>query len=287
MSNGITKHCPVCNEPMSFSGHADYYDRSSKYKTSIYYCNGCDIFYRDVDSAKMVDHYYAASYVQEQNEERFFNSRIKFLDYMLSLVCKYGKKQSRDDKGEFSLLDFGSSYGHLLDLAKDKGVQPVGIELNEDLIASCREKGLTVYKQLNDVSKKVDVVTMIDSLYCVPNCKAILNDIKGVLKPDGILLVRITNRNLYAKFLKKYIHKGDLSAIGDATISYSFKGIKKLLVLTGFKVIKVIPDYGRGKRLGFKKYLYYRFSYILTLLTGKRIVLTPGIIIVAKMEESY
>ncbi len=131
----------------------------------------------------------------------------------------------------------------------------------------------------------MDIITAIDSLYCVPNCREILAEMKSILKTDGILVVRVTNRNLYTKFMKRYVNKGNLNTIGDATISYSLKGIKKLFDLTGFQVLKVIPDYGKGKRLGFKKYVYYRLSYILTLLTAMRFVFTPGILVIAKSNK--
>lgn len=276
--------CPICCKPMKLSGHGAYYDRSYRYKTPIYYCNDCDIFYRDVDSSKLVDHYYAASYVQKENEDRFFRDRMKFFEYVLQLVNKYSK---RIFHGEFCLVDFGSSYGHLLELAKDKGISAIGIELNEKLASSCREKGLSVYKQLSDICEKVDVVTSIDSFYCVPDGKQVLRDIKNILKPEGFFIARVTNRNLYVKFVKRYIRKGDLSGIGDATVSYSLKGIRKLLNISGFSVLKIIPDYGKGKKVGFIKGFYYRLLYLATIFTGKKYLLTPGIFIVARPEKSF
>ena len=55
--------CPICEESMIFAGQADYYDRSSRYKTPMYFCTLCDIFYRDVDHRVLIDHYYAVAYV--------------------------------------------------------------------------------------------------------------------------------------------------------------------------------------------------------------------------------
>jgi 2-polyprenyl-3-methyl-5-hydroxy-6-metoxy-1,4-benzoquinol methylase len=275
--------CPICGGSMALSGQADYYDRIGPYKTPIYLCSSCDIFYRDVDEARMVDHYYAASYIQSKNEQRFFNARIGFLRCMLSLVKRYTEAQFKDVHDPLSLVDFGCAYGHLLELAAEDGIRAAGIELNEGLVAFCRKKGLVVYKDLKELPEKVDAVTSIDSLYCVADCRALLADIKGCLKSGGVFIVRVTNRNLYTKLVGKYLHKGDLSTIGDAIVSYSARGINKLLALSGFEVIKMIPDHGKGKKLSFSKKLLYVAGKPLTLMTAKRVILTPGIIVVARV----
>jgi SAM-dependent methyltransferase len=250
----------------------------------MYFCNDCDIFYRQVDEANLVEHYYAASYIQEKNEPELWDIRIHFFEYVISLVKKYINRKSKNEEHNLVLMDFGSSYGHLIELANNFGIRAMGVELNEDLIASCKKKGLNVYKHITELQEKVDAVTSIDSLYCVPNPKDVLADIKNCLKPNGIFVARLTNRNLYARLRARFIRKGDYSTLGDASVSYSLKGVRKLLSLSGFQIIKVIPDYSKGKKLAFTKSLCYWFSYIPTLLTGKRIVLTPGFLIIAKLK---
>lgn len=278
--------CPICNGPTTLSGHASYYDQSSRYDTPVYYCRGCDTLYRNVDAGIQTDHYYAASYVKTKNEQRFFRARIGMFGYVLSLAEKYVDTGSTRPNKKFSLLDFGSSYGHLLDLAGDKGIDVIGVEVNEHLMTRCRKKGLMVYKRLSDVPNRVNVVTMIDSLYYVPNCREVLCDIKKCLQPNGTLIARVTNRNLYARLRSKYLHKCNLDAIGDAIISYSLRGIDRLLFYTGFQIIKVIPDHGQGKKMGFLNRLHYILGYLPTLFTGGRAILTPGFFIVAKTKRS-
>jgi len=251
----------------------------------MYFCKDCGIFYRQVDDAIRVDHYYAASYVQAQNESAFWDARIHFFEYVISLVKKYANMKSKNEEHKLTLMDFGSSYGHLIAFANDHGIRAMGVELNEDLIASCKKKGLIVYKNITELPEKVDVVTSIDSLYCVPNPKDVLRDIKNCLKSDGIFVARVTNRNLYARLRARFIQKGDYSIIGDASVSYSLKGLKKLLSLAGFRFMSVVCDYGKGKQLPPRKALCYRFCYLLTLLTCKTVILTPGIIVVAKISK--
>lgn len=99
------------------------------------------------------------------------------------------------------------------------------------------------------------------------------------------LLLVSQNRNLYARLRSRFIQKGDYSIIGDASVSYSLKGLKKLLSLAGFRVMSVVCDYGKGKQLPSRKAFCYRFCYLLTLLTCKTVILTPGIIVVAKISK--
>jgi SAM-dependent methyltransferase len=283
MNNPV--ECPVCGNSMPLAGDAAYYDQVSRWRTPVYYCAACDLFYRVVEDRRLVSHYHAASYVQDKNEEHLLRSRIGFFRWILSLIRDYDRDSAAPSR-RTSLLDFGSAYGHLLGLAQEQGFDPTGIELNENLVRTCREKGLTVYKGLDEFSGKVDVITAIDSLYCVSRPKELLTDLRRRLNPGGLLLVRITNRNLHARWRSRFPGSGDLSAIGDATVSYSARGLRRLLSLTGFRVQKVIPDHGQGKKLGVRKRLLYTLTYVLTLAVMKRCVLTPGIVVLATVDTN-
>lgn len=278
--------CPVCNQTMNYASNANYYGSSSRYNSEIYHCCSCNILYRHVAEDIINDHYYAASYVQSRNEKRFYDSRIKFFGYILSLVKKYSKYPHKNNNDGLSILDFGSSYGHLLDLAKEEGFKVIGIEVNENLIDACRKRGLTVYEGFNEISEKVDVITMIDSLYCVPNCRHIMSEVKRCLKHDGIVIARVTNRNFYARLNILIFRRDNMNLLGDAIVNYSLKGLRKLFISTGFKVLSVLPDYARGKNISVWKKMCYLFTYLVTILTMNNVMLTPGIIIIAKLNDS-
>lgn len=81
--------CPICGSSTVFSGKAQQYTRSCHYKIPIYFCKSCDIFYKDVNKNDLVDHFYAANYIQDENEERFFHDRINFFEFIISLAEKY------------------------------------------------------------------------------------------------------------------------------------------------------------------------------------------------------
>ena len=276
--------CPVCGGPMRHAGDAAYYDQESRWRTPVYYCETCDVFYRDVEERRLVSHFRAASYVRNENEERLFRSRIGFFRWILALIRSQAGTAA-GESGRIRLLDFGSAYGHLLRLAQEEGFEAVGIELNEDLVRACREKGLAVYQGLDEFAGKVDVITAIDSLYCVPKPRELMAALRSKLGPGGLLVARITNRNLPARWRSRFVRKGDWSAIGDAMVSYSAQGIGRLLTMSGFHIERVIPDYGQGKKLGVRKRVFYAFTYFLTLLTLGRRVLTPGIVVIATVAS--
>jgi hypothetical protein len=108
--------------------------------------------------------------------------------------------------------------------------------------------------------------------------------LRDKLAPGGLLVARVTNRNLPARWRSRLVHKGDFGMMGDAIVSYSARSIRRLLTLSGFRVERIVPDYGQGKKLGVRRRLFYAGTWLLTLLTLGRRILTPGIIVIATVE---
>jgi hypothetical protein len=275
--------CPLCGGQMALAGRALYYDRTGRFKTPVYACGACDIFYREVEEAVRLDHYYAATYVQESNEKRLFESRAGAFHFVLGLADRHLMPQRTTRTEPPILVDYGSAYGHLLKIAGDYNYRTIGVEVNEDLIASCSKQGLEVVKTLSEVPGKIDVITFIDSLYCFPNCREVLLECREHLNPGGLVIARVTNRNLYARLRNRFTRESDLTVLGDAIISFSLKSLTRLFQATGFEIIQVKPDYGQGKCLGRKKSFAYKLSYLATILAIGRLVLTPGIYVVARV----
>jgi 2-polyprenyl-3-methyl-5-hydroxy-6-metoxy-1,4-benzoquinol methylase len=280
------KSCPVCSSPIQLVGQASYYTKAARFKTDMYACESCDIYVRDIDSASMEEHYYAASYVQVDNEQRFYEQRINFFRYIVSLISNHASEIAHPNVTGLRVADFGSSYGHLLEAAAEAGVKSVGIELNKDLITYCTQKGMTVVNTLDELTVPVDVFSLIDSLYCVPNPCEILSQMRDRLDPNGFVIARLTNRNLYAKVRNFASKEKDFSILGDATVSYSIKGAKRLFEQSGLEIVKVIPEIGSQKQsLGFRRDLLYSGTALLSKITGNRIVVTPGIIVIARPKQ--
>lgn len=282
----LTKECPICKASMAYIDKCDVRRLNDKiYSNDIFYCEKDDIFYKDVN-----DPFYfsSATYVALTHEEHYFIQRIKFFSYILKLAKKNCPSSTRNQL----LLDFGSSYGHLLSLAEQMGFSAIGIEINDHLRTYCNRKGLSVFKFIEDVKENVDIITFIDSLYYLNNPKDILKKTYAILENEGVILIRVTNRNWLIKkrglikhLFKPFLPWKNLNILGDAVISYSIKGIVNLLSKTGYEITQIIPEPFSLKTIDFKKRIYYKLTYLFTLITFNKYIYTSGVIIIAKKNE--
>jgi 2-polyprenyl-3-methyl-5-hydroxy-6-metoxy-1,4-benzoquinol methylase len=143
-----------------------------------------DEIYKD---SKTADHWIL---LQKKTKEQSWNAEKKFLPAlreMEKLMPQGGK-----------LLDVGCSIGQFLDLARDKGWEVEGVELNEDAAAVARrEYGLTVHnKKLEDVGfepESFDVITLWGVFEHLTDPNAMLRDVRKLLKPGGLVLLFVPN----------------------------------------------------------------------------------------------
>jgi SAM-dependent methyltransferase len=276
--------CPVCDGPADAVGQAIYNTREARFMTDMFHCRACDVYCRYIDHGRLIGHYFAASYVNLSNEERFLKQRKEFFQHLLLSI---DKTHGRSVLGRSPVLvDFGCSYGHMLEAAQRHAYDAIGIELNEELVRYCRERGLNVQASLDEVPGPVDVFTLIDSLYCVPNPKEILTAMRKKLVPGGILVARVTNRNLYGKIRNFFVRDNDFSILGDCTVSYSHTGIRRLLASADFEIIELLPDSAKGKHnMAWKTWLLYKFSYAAYVLSAGLVNVSPGTIVLARPAQ--
>jgi 2-polyprenyl-3-methyl-5-hydroxy-6-metoxy-1,4-benzoquinol methylase len=268
--------CPVCESPAIHAGHAYY--GGSVHTTQVYVCSECDCYIRELSTADVKEHLRDQGYTRLTNEQKLLNARTDFFRHILRILDKFLSPNVSDRL----LVDFGSSYGHLLELAASEGFTTIGVEVNEQLREFCRQKQLSVTADLSEIGDGVaDVVTMIDSLYMVTDPKQVLSEVRRMLKPGGIIFLRMTNRNWIASLRRRLGISSDLSVLGDTTVSYSEKSLTYLLQRTGFELMAVIPDGGTGKAVNLKRKAGY---WILQCATAalRHPILTPGIFYVAR-----
>ncbi len=271
--------CPICGNYMENFGEAHYRVKYGFIKTPIFYCKQCDLFRRIISKENLKEHYHVAGYVQLQHEISYLETRKNFYVCLISIIRKYRSNIN-------TICDIGCSYGHFLEILIEYGYKVYGVEINKILLNRLIEKGLKVWKNINHIpnSFKFDCITLIDSFYYFDLPLDALYTFQKLLNPQGLLIMRLTNRNWLAKFRKKFLKKKDLNCLGDVTFSYSIKSITKILQKAGFE-IKAIIFIEKGKVLPFRKKIFYLLTYLVTYLTFKKIPLSPGIIIVAKKKD--
>lgn len=99
--------------------------------------------------------------------------------------------------GRGHLLDVGCGFGHLLQLAQQRGWQATGIELSSAMVRAARDTGLSVWQGGYDAAPlrdaEFDAITLVNVLDCLPNPLDALCHCRRWLRPSGVLVVRVPN----------------------------------------------------------------------------------------------
>jgi O-antigen chain-terminating methyltransferase len=158
--------------------------------------------------------------------------------------------------GAADVLDAGCGRGEFLQLLNEAGIPARGIDLNAEMVAACRERGLR--------AEQADVVSYLSSLgddslgglfaaqvveHLEPRqLQALLREAARVLRPGSRLLLETINPTCWAAFFESYIR--------DLTHAKPLhpETLKFLVVASGFTDVDVrfrspIPEESRLRRL--------------------------------------
>ena len=199
--------CNLCGEDNTHlvnRGRDLYLDRTDIY--ILVRCHNCGLIYQDPQPTKdeLVDFYPADNYelysvdISAETNHSTRLSRQHGMNRRRQRIEKhYGKKGS--------VLDIGCATGTFLKNMQDNGWQAVGIELNAVASDYARSTlNLEVHTgMLEDITfpdDNFDVVTLWDVFEHVINPKATLNEIRRILKPNGMVVIATPNpKSLEAK----------------------------------------------------------------------------------------
>ena len=204
-----------------------------------------------------------------------------------------------------TLLDIGCGHGYFMKLASDEGWKVEGIEISDSAAEYAKSNfGFTVHtKQLGELglSSRYDVVTLWTVLDVLPSPLEELKEIYRILKPGGILFLRINNFSFHRPalrlgetylFRKLKIKPGIMQRWG-----ITGKTLVTLLRKAEFCDIKVYNSrmtsgdpYGSGGILGGMlvsavKNLYFGISQIIFILTLGKQTISSSIIAAARKQK--
>jgi len=140
------------------------------------------------------------------------------------------------------LLDVGCGYGAFLEMAIKRKWNVSGIDLSEKAVLYARSKGLDVSnstlpeKAYRD--EEFDVVTMFYVLEHLLDPVKYLQEVYRILKPHGLLLVRVPHTTPIAKMLKLFNISNTLYDAPSHLSDFSPQTIKKMLKKVGFENIQ-------------------------------------------------
>lgn len=259
-------------------------------------CRNCGLFYRlpQISREKYLENY-LKHYSEVDPSLRIAYSRKKLYKRFLRQIDHIKGKETR-------LLDIGCGLGYLLFLAKNEGWKTYGMELNPDLTKAGNKKFMLNFKcgnfeESNFPAGYFDIISLwnvFDELYdpfrCIPK-------IKTILKPGGLLYMRIPNSAFHVSIYKfqKILGKWNLEYIMPRQsfifhgFNFSQKTLKWILSHNGFKNIKIRNSkYTSGDPYEVKKGVvaYKITSYLIAqcvlALTGNKLTVAPSIEVFAE-----
>lgn len=147
--------------------------------------------------------------------------------------------------GKGRLLDIGCGYGHFVRIMQNRGWAASGIEPSERTSAYALSRGLDVDRTvIEDVSfpeNSFDAITAFYVLEHLFDPLAALNKIRKLLKPGGVLVLRVPHTTPIVKVLGRIGIKNNLYDLPFHLYDFSPDTITRLLEKAGFGGIKVTP----------------------------------------------
>jgi dolichol-phosphate mannosyltransferase len=170
-------------------GHGDF--------TNIVQCRDCGLIYenpRERETA-IEDQY---SNVEDPTYERETGGRIRTFSKLLDRLESFARPGK--------LVDVGCYTGVFLDLARQRGWQPQGVEPSAWAAQKAREKGLAVinspFRKANIAPESFDAVTLWDVIEHLHDPLGELRAVHQVLRPGGVLgMSTMDTHSFYARLM--------------------------------------------------------------------------------------
>jgi SAM-dependent methyltransferase len=228
--------CPLCSS-------AQYTKKAEEWSLGIVRCNECGLYYVNPRLKDPEKNYWGEKDAALPKYEKIFSGEVT---HPRDKNYREHARTLKKFKPSGRLLDIGSYLGFFLNTARDQGWELFGIEPAPNCAALSREKyHLNIHNgYLADGIYQTDffdIVTIIDVLEHTANPLQMLGVLKNILKPDGILFIKVPNikwnflkYRIVRQLLKK--HEGwDIFDSREHIIQYDQKSLEKMLVRAGFR----------------------------------------------------
>lgn len=162
----------------------------------LYQCNQTGYRFYYPEGLNGDGHFYAR--LQQQMNDAYYLG-WKFENQLALNIIKMGDK----------VLDIGCGNGNFLEKVKEKAKEVTGLELNDEAVKICKQKGLQVVNEViseHAVNKTdhYDVVCIFQVLEHIYDVRSFLADSLKVLKKGGKLIIGVPNSEPYFQGYDKY-----------------------------------------------------------------------------------
>lgn len=199
-------------------------------------CKGCGFVYVNPRPTVEILKQLYLSYLPEKIEDP-----LLWDAYMKEVFAKAANMLARRFPKAGSVLDIGCGYGFFLLQMKKRGWQTHGMDVSETAVSYASGQGLDVtLGTLEDVKHKdnsFDVVTLFYVLEHLPDPLKALKEIRRILKPNGLLLLRLPHTTPIVRVLSLLGIKNKLYDPPFHLNDFSPETIRALLRKAGFDKI--------------------------------------------------
>ena len=189
--------------------------------------------------------------MEKELDTQWGDLRLKAFKNILKNLEKMGFEKGR-------VLDVGSAFGHMLNIAQKMGYEVLGVEPSPSAREFALKKfGVESVSHISDISDSFtfDIILCMETLYYLHDIRQMLYDVGEKISPNGcfVLKMRCNRTNLFRIAAKLNLLRGDnLLCIHPDSPLYGYslrayhlfttRNIKQLLSSNGFKVIKIVNE---------------------------------------------
>ena len=210
-------------------------------------------------------------------------------------------RQIRALKPAGKLLDVGCASGELFDHFPNGNWELYGIEPSSMAFERARKRFEAasqihlINAYLHDVSlkpKSLDVITILESLYYMPNPRQELSYVARILRNDGLLAIAMPGytyqRLRHSGPISHALYGSPCSLTKSHLFYFSRKSLAALLKSEGFEIFETIQlgSSSYGSSVGqFARQTYLNFSKILGSLTLGKVNLAPHVLYLCEKRK--
>ncbi len=237
--------CPVCNSTSVEPALTAKDHTVSGEMFAIWNCNGCTFrFTQDVPSQDAIGKYYQSSaYISHSDTREGIVNKLYHWARAITLSGKRNLVRRETGIHAGSLLDVGCGTGAFLHVMKQGGWRITGLEPDEAARANARSlhniDAKPSHELFNLAHNSYDAITMWHVLEHVHQLQEYVEQMKWLLKENGVLFVAVPNYRSY----DAGVYRENWAAYDVPRHLYHFSpgSMRTLMSLHGLKVKKTLP----------------------------------------------
>lgn len=215
--------CPLCGNDKKFKYIESLFSNEVKINYKIFKCEICELEFSHPMRPAPPSHY----------ERTEYNYRWEFFEFL-----KFFKNK------KFKLLDIGCGEGHFLKMALENGFEVIGIDFNEKVVKTAKEKfkiekiyPFTLEEFMKNFPyEKFGIITAFHIIEHLDNPLDFVFKLRKILKENGFFVFSLPNtKRLYVKIKER--ESWDYPP--HHLTRWNLKSIEFLMKKTGFNIVKI------------------------------------------------